>query len=160
MSGQNNRNRKFQDFVNANKIVDDAVGIDELGALQEKTKVFLYDFGVLGGGAGAKTLTDSDGNAATLPDNALVSKITIDVVTPLASSGSATVALGVVTDGASNFKGATAFDNGAYVAATQVPFLPAVGKKLTGARSVIATIATAALTAGKFFLYVSYYEGN
>jgi len=148
MSAQNNRNRKMQDLI----------GNEKLGRFQEKTAVFLYDFAVLGGATGAKTLTDADGNAATLPDNALVSKLAIDVVTPLTSGNSATVALGVATDGAANFKAAADFDHASYVAATQVPFLPAVGKKLTGSRAVLATIANA-LTAGKFYLYVSYYEG-
>tara|TARA_R110000824_G_scaffold328189_2_gene515031 strand:- start:2681 stop:3100 length:420 start_codon:yes stop_codon:yes gene_type:complete len=138
--------------------MQDLIGNEALGRFQEKTAVFLYDFGVLGGGTGAKTLTDTDGNAATLPDNAIISSASWDVVTPLASGGSATVALGVATDGAAIIKAATAFDNAAYVAATQIGGLVA-SKKLTASRAVIATIATAALTAGKFYLYLNYYEG-
>ena len=141
-----------------NRKLQDLIGNEFLGSFQEKTQVFLYDFGVLGGATGAKTLTDTNGNASTLPDNAIVSKLAIDVVTPLASSNSGTVALGVVSDGAANFLAATAFGADGLLAASQIPFLPAVGKKLTGDRAVLATIANA-LTAGKFYLYVSYYEG-
>ena len=141
-----------------NRKLQDLVGNEFLGRFQEKTQVFLYDFAVLGGGAGAKTLTDTDGNAATLPNNAIISSASWDVVTVLASSGSATVALGVATDGAAIIKAATAFDNAAYVAATQIGGLVA-SKKLTGDRAVLATIATAALTAGKMYVYINYYEG-
>tara|TARA_R110002020_G_scaffold299483_2_gene515155 strand:+ start:1510 stop:1989 length:480 start_codon:yes stop_codon:yes gene_type:complete len=156
-------NRKLQhldSYVGTANLKDDSVTDAKLGALVEKTAVFLYDFAVSGGAVSAITLTASDGTALSLPDNAIVSKVALDVVTALASSGSATVGLGVVTDGATNFKAATAFNDGTLTAAAQVPFLPRVGKKLTASRAVIATVGTAALTGGKFFLYVSYYEGN
>ena len=148
MSAQNNRNRKLQDLI----------GNTHLAPHNEKTQVFMYDFTTQGGAAGAITMTNADGKASTLPDNAIITRATWDVVTPLASGGSATVALGVATDGAAIIKAATAFDNAAYVAATQVGGLVA-SKKLTAARSVLFTIATAALTAGKMYLYITYVEG-
>jgi hypothetical protein len=119
----------------------------------------MYDFTTQGGAASAIVMTDAEGNASTLPDNAVITRATWDVTTVLASSGSATVALGVATDSAAGIKAATAFDNAAYVAATQVGGL-VTSKKLTAARGVLFTIATAALTAGKMYLYITYVEGN
>ena len=146
MSAQNNRNRKLQDLI----------GNEHLGRFQEKTLCFMYDFGTQGGAASAITMTDQDGNAQTLPDNALITSATWDVVTPLAGSGS-TVALGW-TGTAAGIKAATAFDNAAYVAATQASSL-VINGKMSAASSVLLTIATAALTAGKMYLYISYIEG-
>jgi len=147
MSAQNNRNRKMQDLI----------GNEKLGRFQEKMLCFMYDFGTQGGATSAITMTDQDGNAQTLPDNALITSATWDVVTPLASSGSATAALGW-TGTAAGIKAATAFDNAAYVAATQASSL-AINGKMSSASSVLMTIATAALTAGKMYLYISYIEG-
>ena len=147
MSAQNNRNRKMQDLINNEK----------LGRFQEKTLCFMYDFDALGGVASALTLTDAAGNAQQLPDNALITSATWDVTTALASGGSATVALGW-TGTAAGIKAATAFDNAAYVAATQVSGL-VVNGKMSAASSVLLTIATAALTAGKMYLYITYVEG-
>ena len=147
MSAQNNRNRKLQDLI----------GNEHLGRFLEKTLCFMYDFGTQGGAASAITMTDQDGNAQTLPDNALITGATWDVVTALASSGSATCALGW-TGTAAGIKAATAFDNAAYVAATQASSL-VINGKMSAASSVLLTIATAALTAGKMYLYISYIEG-
>jgi len=147
MGAQNNRNRKMQDLI----------GNEHLGRFQEKTMCFMYDFDALGGAASALTLTDAAGNAQQLPDNALITSATWDVTTALASGGSATVALGW-TGTAGGIKAATAFDNAAYVAATQVSGL-VVNGKMSAASSVLLTIATAPLTAGKMYLYITYVEG-
>ena len=147
MSAQNNRNRKMQDLI----------GNEKLGRFQEKMLCFMYDFGTQGGATSAITMTDQDGNAQTLPDNALITSATWDVVTPLASGGSATVALGW-TGTAAGIKAAADFDHASYVAATQASSL-AINGKMSSASSVLMTIATAALTAGKMYLYISYIEG-
>jgi len=137
--------------------MQDLINNEKLGRFQEKTLCFMYDFDALGGVASALTLTDAAGNAQQLPDNALITSATWDVTTALASGGSATVALGW-TGTAAGIKAATAFDNAAYVAATQVSGL-VVNGKMSAASSVLLTIATAALTAGKMYLYITYVEG-
>lgn len=123
------------------------------------TRRFLYDFAALGGAAGAKTLTDEDGRAATLPDNAVVKAARVECITAATSAGAATIALGV-TGNTDAFLAATAYTDNRFdtpdtvgAATNEVPF------KNAAAVSVLATIADAALTAGKFVLEVDYTEG-
>ena len=152
------QNRKFQDFVETKYMADDAIGNAETDASQPKHLRFLYDFDAVGGAAGAITLTAMDGTALTLPGNAVVRNVVYEVVTAPASSGSATIALGILgnTDA---FKAATAFDNAAYTAASH-PHNEVPLKNGGAPVAFLATIATAALTAGKFILHVEYYEGQ
>ena len=152
------QNRKFQDFVENKYMADDAIGNAETDANQPKHLRFLYDFAAVGGAVSAISLTAMDGTAQTLPGTAVVRIVVYEVVTEPASSGSATIALGILGN-SDAFKAATAFDNAAYTAAShphnEVPF------KNGGAPvALLATIAAAALTAGKFILHVEYYEGQ
>ena len=152
------QNRKFQDFVENKYMADDAIGNAETDANPPTHLRFLYDFAAVGGAVSAISLTAMDGTAQTLPGNAVVRNVVYEVVTEPASSGSATIALGILGN-SDAFKAATAFDNAAYTAAShphnEVPF------KNGGAPvALLATIAAAALTAGKFILHVEYYEGQ
>ena len=121
---------------------------------------FLYDFAVLGGAQGALTMTKcADGTAQTLPDNAVILRVTQESDTDLTSGGGATVALGY-TGNDNAFLAATAYTDASFdvdaIAArnAEVPII-------TGAAvSVLATVATADLTAGKFKLYVEYIQGD
>jgi hypothetical protein len=139
------QNRKFQDFV-GNLYTDRE---------QLKSLVLLYDFTVSGGAQGAIAFTDLDGNAATLPANAVVTNCVSDVLVPLTSAGSATLALGI-TGNTDAFIAATAFNNAAFVGVdsqnNEVPLKPATEV------SVLATIATADLTGGKIRLIIQYHE--
>ena len=152
------QNRKFQDFVETKYMADDAITNAETDASQAKHLRFLYDFAAVGGAVGAITLTAMDGTALSMPGNAVIRNITYEVVTAPASSGSATIALGLVAN-TDAFKAATAFDNAAYTAAShmhnEVPL-----KNGPAPLAVLATVATAALTAGKFILHVEFYEGQ
>mgnify|MGYP003153057292 CR=1 FL=1 len=158
MSAQNNQNRKMQNLINGVKIADDAVGNDELGAYQTKTMVYSFGSDISQRDVGAHVLSPLAGT--TLPDNAIVTGYHVDVTTPLASSGSATIALGFATDGAGIVKAATAFDDASFVAATQKGGVPVASKKLTAARPLLATVGTAALTAGVMLIYIQYIEGS
>jgi hypothetical protein len=147
------------DSVTNAKVAADSIGNTETDANQPKHLVFLYDFSVSGGAASAVTLNDAAGVAQTIPGNAIITNVVYEEITALASSGSATVALGILGN-VDSFIAATAFDNAAFTADisaknNEVPFK-------TGAApvAVLATIATAALTAGKFKLYVEYKEGT
>jgi hypothetical protein len=153
------QNRKFQNFVENKHMADDAVGAAELAddsvgnaalaAAALKHAKFTYDFATDGGDISSITL-------GQLPDKAVVTGGHIEVETAVTSGGSATVAFGIVanTDAFVAATGkATLVLN--YVAATSND-LPL---KMSGDTPVLATIATAALTAGKIHLFVQYYEG-
>jgi len=141
------QNRKFQDFV----------GNDRTNATMQKHAVFLYDALVQGGAIGAVTLTDIYGNAATLPASAVITKVTYDNLQSPASVGSATIALGI-TGNTDAFKAATAFNNAAYTASATHMHNEIPLKVGAAAVSVLGTIATAALIAGKFRLIIEYTE--
>jgi hypothetical protein len=149
------QNRKFQDFVETKYMADDAIGNAELENTMQKHAVFLYDATVQGGAIGAVTLTDINGNAATLPAHAVITKVTYDKLQAPASVGSATIALGV-TGNTDAFKAATAFDNAAYTASATHMHNEIPLKVGAAAVSVLGTIATAALIAGKFRLIIEY----
>ena len=116
-----------------------------------------YDFSRDAGAQGAIALKNIAGDSVSLPDNAVITEVYLEGITDLASGGSATVALGY-TGAATAFLGATAKDNakwdvGAIAALGSLPL------KMTQQVSILATIATADLTAGKFQIMIRYYEG-
>ncbi len=141
--------------VTTAKIANDAVTNDKLGPHQKKHLTFKAD--VSAQGTGAFTMTDATGAAQTIPDNAIITAAIYEKSVTIGSAGSATIKLGV-TGNDDAFIAATAFDNAAFTAdvtalTNEVPL------KLDGAKSVIGTVATAALNAGVFFVRVEYYEG-
>lgn len=114
-----------------------------------------YDFATDGGAVGAINLRGDQ-----LPSGAVVLSTVIKVDTAVTSGGAATVSLGVQT--ATDVRaaatlatapalGSTGSLNGAVTRATA----PAV---CTANRHVVATIAVAALTAGRFSVLVEYIE--
>jgi hypothetical protein len=134
--------------------VADSAGLQ--GLYVQKYALGVYDFAVDGGASGAIVLT----NAATLPDNAVVTAITYDVLTTCTSAAdSGTIAISVPTDGALTTAiaisdGTNPWDAGAHLANVGLP------KKLTAARKLGITVATQDLTAGKFVFAVQYYIGQ
>lgn len=112
-----------------------------------------YDFATDGGTVGEKAL------GVSLPDNALVLSCIVEKVTVFASSGSATVALHA--EGAGDILAATAFDNAQYtVDVAPAAALAASKFKTTASREIKLTIATAALTAGKYNFHIEYLIGE
>lgn len=119
---------------------------------------FTYDFDVLGGAVGTVQLKDDQGLPAVLPAGAIIQRSYVDVVTAVTSGGAATVALRSVN--AADILGATAIAGlvvgkvegiqvGSMATAIKMPSTtPYTGQ------AVSATIAVAALTAGKFYLFV------
>tara|TARA_Y100000356_G_C11207144_1_gene261170 strand:+ start:245 stop:667 length:423 start_codon:yes stop_codon:yes gene_type:complete len=137
-------------------MADDAIGNSETDKNQSKMLCFDFDGSSLA--VGAVTLTASDGiTAQTIPAGAILKSWYIDVSQAFTSAGSATLALGI-TGTADALIGATAFNNAALVAATAGWEFASKGAKTDGAKSVIATIGTANLTAGRFKLYIEYVE--
>lgn len=137
-------------------MADDAIGNSETDKNQSKMLVFDFDGSSLS--VGAVTLKAADGvTAQTIPSGAILKSWFIDVSQPFTSDGSATIALGI-TGTSDALVGATAFNNAALVAATAGWEFASKGAKTDSAKSVIATIGTAALTAGRFKLYIEYVE--
>lgn len=126
----------------------------------EVIRKFQYDFADLGGATAAITLTDDEDVAITIPDNAIIRQdAVLEAITTTTSGGSSTIKLGFTGDDDA-FVAATAMDNGIYAAAAATDLTAGVSVKTTAAVSVLATIATATITAGKFNVWVSYVIGD
>lgn len=113
-----------------------------------------YDFAIQGGAIGTVNLRDPDNALATLPDKAIITQVFIDEVTNVTSGGSATIALGANTT--TDLLGATAIASFTGVIAGVPTGTAATMVKLTAARTLTATIGTAAITAGKLNVFVQY----
>lgn len=114
-----------------------------------------YSFADDGGAVSDITLTTTP----VIPSGALVTNAHVDVTTAPTSGGAATIALKV--EGAGDLDPATAISAAPW-SATGVKNLDIAGvdkgAKTTAARSVVATVGTAALTAGAFDVVVEYME--
>lgn len=126
-----------------------------LGVGRRRLAVCLYDFAVDGGAVGDIALRGD----SVIPSGAIITDVLIHVDTALTSGGSATVA--IKSEGAADLNAADAISGAPWsttgakrgdLTATTAPV------KTTAARTVTATVGTAALTAGKFSVYVSYLE--
>lgn len=125
-----------------------------LGVGRRRLAIGLYNFATEGGAVGDITLRGD-----TVPSGAIITDVLIHVDTVLTSGGAATVALKAESaadlNAADAISGAPWSTTGAKrgdLTATSAPV------KTTAARPLVATVATAALTAGKFSVYVSYLE--
>lgn len=131
----------------------DRVG-DGLSMGEVKIARGFYDFAVDGGAVGDITLRGD-----RIPSGAIVVDALLHVDTVLTSGGSATVAIkvegGTDINSAAAISGAPWSTTGAKRATFTATTAPV---KTTAARSIAATVGTAALTAGKFSVLVSYVE--
>lgn len=130
------------------------------GTTAIKTAEGAYDFAVDGGAVSTIPLRNPGGSSlgSEIPNGSVILGGYIDVETPLASAGAATVALS--SQGAADLLAATAFDNAIWSGAGRKDIIPdstgSTAVKTTASRTLSAVIATAALTAGKFRVVVSY----
>ena len=138
-----------------------------LGDELDKTKNVLcakYSYALQGGAVGDLTLVKdinaplTTDNYAVLPDNAIITKVWIDVLTAPTSGGAATVAL--KSQSAADLLAATAIASITGILAGVPDDAVANMIKLTADRTVKATVAVAALTAGKFNVYIEYVLGD
>ena len=111
-----------------------------------KTATAVYDFTTMGGTVGAIGL------GVYIPSGAIIVRAIGQTITSMTSGGSATVAIAA---GATAILGTTAFNASAV---TGIDILNAFGTPLAVASNgeVTWTIATAALTAGKYAIYIDY----
>ncbi len=116
-----------------------------------------YSFAVQGGSsAAAITLKDvSTGKAAVLPKGAIVRDCLIDVITQPTSGGSATVSLGTGLS-TTDLKNGLAIASMTGLVACVPVGTAATAIKMTSDGTVKATIGTADLTAGKFYVIIHY----
>ena len=111
-----------------------------------------YSFAVNGGAVGDIVLTQGD----TIPSGAIILGGLVEVTTQVTSGGAATIAIKV--EGAADILAALAVASWTVGRKTVIPvFTGATTVKTTAARSITATVATAALTAGVFNVYLVYF---
>ena len=113
----------------------------------------LYDFAVDGGAVGDIALRGD----SVIPSGAIIINAIIRVNTVLTSGGAATVA--IKTEGAADINAADAISGAPWstTGAKRADFTATTAPILTtAARTITATVATAALTAGKFTVVVEY----
>lgn len=134
-------------------------GVEKLSATgvgvgETKWACGLYDFAKDGGAVGAVTL-----RGPKIPAGAILLDSFISVDIAPASGGAATISLGV--EGAADINAAAAFNGAPYSTLTpkRLGYTATTAiVKASVARNIVATIAAAALTAGRFKVYVAYVE--
>lgn len=123
-------------------------------SMTPKTVRARYDFAVDGGAVGDIDLTKT----AAIPANAVIMGGFVEVDTALTSGGSATVAIKV--EAANDIVNAAAISGAPWSSTGRKSVIPvftgATTVKTTAARKVVATVATAALTAGVFDVVLHY----
>lgn len=142
-----------------NKFNPGSFSLRQLGTVEMKQREWsvkcVYDFAVLGGAIGAHVLKDEQGKSCVLPNKAIIREVLIDVLTAPTSGGAATIALGAGVS-AVNFKAATAIASYTGLVAGLPVGTAATAIKLAADQSPVATVAAAALTAGKFNVQILY----
>lgn len=135
-------------------IIEGTQKVGGLGAGDVKIARGLYDFAVDGGAVGDITLRGDQ-----IPSGAIIVDALINVDTALTSGGAATVAVKV--EGAADINSADAISGAPWssTGAKRADFTATTAPITTTAdRDIVATVATAALTAGAFTVLVSYIE--
>lgn len=115
----------------------------------------IYDFSVLGGAVSTVNLKGIDGQNVILPKNAIVTDCLIDVITAGTTSASGTMAIGT-GQSTNDLKAALAAASYTGVLACVPVGTAATAIKMTADRTVTGTIATGALTAGKWNVLIQY----
>lgn len=114
-----------------------------------------YDFAVDGGAVSTITLRSNDG---ALPIGSVIQGGWLDMLTILASSGSATGAL--QAEAANDLVNAAAFSGAPWSSTGRKSLIPvftgATSVKTSAERNPALVVGTAALTGGKFDLYIEY----
>lgn len=150
-------NRYLNKVIRTAHLQDDSVTNAKTAHGLPKFLTFLYDFDELGGSQGSLVMTAEDGTALQIPGNAIITNAYAEVETDVESGGAATVALGLLAN-TDAFVAATA--KGSLTRNTVLNTANDLPLKSIAPGSVLATVATADLTAGKIRLYVEYIEGT
>ena len=138
----------------------------QAGQPQKQTYTFKWEFGTDTATAAEHNLNDPLGNGLSLPIGFMVTGGWLEVIDAVTSGGAATLIVG--TQGTSNDPNGfvTSIGKASLTANSVHPFdgalahnTTAAGKRIvTTADPVSITIGSAALTAGKFYVYVEGYQ--
>ncbi|KKM76658.1 hypothetical protein LCGC14_1377960 [marine sediment metagenome] len=126
-------------------------------AVEKRVAVFEYDFAKQGGAIETFFL-----KGPTLPDNAVVSDCWIDVITVPDTGGEGTAAIALGLESTTDIQTSTSYGGAPYSTegladlAGPEPGTESGYIKLTAKRGLRMTIATARITAGRFFVTVEY----
>lgn len=146
-----------------NKANPNMMAKHQLGTVLQKNRVHVaaatYDFSVLGGAVGAITLRGDNGQPVVIPNKAVIVGCIIDVQTPATTSASGTISLSTGQT-AADLKAATAAASYTGLVACVPVGTAATAIKITADRTMVAAIATGAITAGKFTVFVQYILGR
>jgi hypothetical protein len=131
----------------------------QMGTALSKNRVSVekcvYDFAVLGGAIGAVNLRSAQGAAlCQIPKNAIITNVIIDVITAGTTSASGTMALGAAST--ADLKAALAAASYTGLVAGIPVGTAATAIKLAADATITGTIATGALTAGKWNVDIQY----
>ncbi len=137
-----------------------AVGLHQAQVATFKFKVGTGS-GDVTGTAGVKTLNGTgNGLAGVVPDNALITRAWLEPITaPVAVSGTPTIKLGI-TGNDDAFVAATNYDDAKWVPEEPIALTNEVPLKTAAAVSILATVASANLSAGEFDVHVEYGPGR
>lgn len=130
-----------------------SVGRSDTVGLPKYARAY-YDFATDGGAIGAINLRGDK-----VPSGAVIVSSYLKVDTAVTSGGAATVSLG--TEAATDVRAAATLATAPTLSATGVKqgaITNAAPVALTADRHIVATVATAALTAGRFSVIVEYFE--
>ena len=134
---------------------------------QLQTYVFKWDFASDTATAAEHVLKGANGGTLQIPAGFVITGGWLEVATAVTSGGSATVEIGTATGGGLNDPNGlvTSIGKASLTTASVHPFdgalahnTTAKGTKAQAADSVVLTIGTAALTAGKLYVYVQGYQ--
>lgn len=130
------------------------------GTSRLKTAIGEYDFAVDGGAISSITLRCGPGDVmgGELPNGAVIEGGYIEVDTILAAAAGGTIAIN--SEAAGDLQAAAIFSGAPWSTTGRKPIVPvftaATTVKTTAKRNLVATIATGAVTAGKFRVVVFY----
>lgn len=135
----------------------------QLGTLVVKHQVrvlkAIFDISKSSGQIGTFNLLGEDGQPVVIPNKAVIVGCIIDVQTPATTSASGTIALGTGQAG-NDIKTATAAASYTGLVACVPIGTAATSIKITADRTMTYTIATGAITNGKFTVNVQYIIGE
>jgi len=142
----------------------DAINGSPVEGAREQVLVFDPSANTADRTTAAHDLLDLNGNVFYLPDNSRIIHAFYEVITTFTSAtDAATISLGIPTDDVAGIKaaiaisnGANPYDAGAFAATIQDDTVTNQSEKTTAARTIQATVAVEALTAGKLMLWVKY----
>jgi hypothetical protein len=142
-------------FFNKFTPYDGVYGLGEQFKLAKTVVRGTYDFSVNGGAVSTISMLDQASSVIVLPNKAIITQVYIDIVTAMTSAGgTGTIALTANSSG--DLKAAVDADTLSGIVAGIPVGTAATMVKCTADRTLSVAIATEALTAGKFNVFVEY----